>query len=597
MKTGIYFISKIKLVYFSCVILLFFVPHFIHSANYFISTDGLATNSGTISSPWSMTYGLSRYDLVPGDTVYVRGGEYLGQYICNLGCINGCSGNVILRNFQNERVIIRDTTTVTGGANTFIINRSHCTVWGLEVTSDPYLEHYGFKVGFANDVKIVNCIIHNYTNAGIGLSYPGKNNEIYGTIVCNGGHIDTITNQGRGHGMYIQNTCEDPSRPKKIENCFIFNNCRNGLNIFSVETYQCDIIVKDNVLFNGGAMVDTIAQPDRQLNFLSGGGSLGIARVNVKDNLFYRDLRGRNVKFGYASLDSSAFVEGNYIASMIGGREVVTMRDFNTAFKFHNNTLYSPDLVGIKWEVAMDSNKILNYDWDNNTYHKINTYNTYTAPQWQNAFYHDLNSNYYNSAPTTNFIKVVQNAYDLNRIHVSIVNWENLDDVIVDLNEYIPEGSVVKIYDVQNYLNGPYTTGTYSTTNGLSFDLTLTEIMEITDGPGRNLYSLPPHTSKSLGTFIVEFSGTTVNSIKTLEMASKIFPNPSNGIIQIELDDSFIIASAEYSIVDLQGHIMFNDNITTTKTTIDVSQLPEGIYFIELRNKTTRSVQKLSLIH
>lgn len=603
MKVGnLIYQKKILVKRIMAILLICSISNIVNGANFYIATNGLSTNNGSITAPWSMAYGLSKYNLVPGDTVFVRGGEYLGQFVCNLGSgLPNNTANIVLKNYQNERVIIRDTTTTTGGAATFILNKPNTTIWGIEFTCNPNSLRYAIKAGSASNLKIINCIIHNFTNAGIGLGQDGKNNEIYGTIVCNGGFIND-QGIGRGHGMYIQNTCEDSTRPKIIENCFIFNNCRNGLNIYSDDNYQCDIVAKDNVLFNGGEMGDTLAQPDRQLNFLCGGPAHGIARINVKENLFYRDTKGRNVKFGYGDLtiniDSSTYVENNYIANHFqGNTPPVEMRDFLTFFSFKRNTISSNSTNGFSWgEAGMDPNLIANYEWDYNNYHNVTSYDQYNQSAWLSAFGHDVNSTYDSGEPTNNFVKVVQNKYDLNRIHVSIVNWENLDDVIVDLNEFIPEGSMVKIYDVQNYLNGPYNTVIYSTINGLSFDMTLTEIMEITNGPSRNLVYVPPHTSKALGTFIVEFSGTPVNSIKTLEMGSKIFPNPSNGIIQIDLEYSFIIADAEYSIVDVQGHIMLNNNLTESKTTIDISHLPEGIYFIELKNKTDKFVKKISLI-
>ena len=59
-----------------------------------------------------------------------------------------------------------------------------------------------------------------------------------------------------------------------------------------------------------------------------------------------------------------------------------------------------------------------------------------------------------------------------------------------------------------------------------------------------------------------------------------LYPNPSNGLITIELEDA---AKYEVSIINVLGQSVYTNLLSSVTTTIDLSDLDKGVYTIELR--------------
>lgn len=75
---------------------------------WFVAVDGLPTNDGTIDSPqdiWSISKGSS--GVLPGDTVYLRGGLYRVQRLL-LEYSGTLEQPVIAKPYNREKVILQD---------------------------------------------------------------------------------------------------------------------------------------------------------------------------------------------------------------------------------------------------------------------------------------------------------------------------------------------------------------------------------------------------------------------------------------------------------------------------------------------------------
>jgi hypothetical protein len=78
------------------------------------------------------------------------------------------------------------------------------------------------------------------------------------------------------------------------------------------------------------------------------------------------------------------------------------------------------------------------------------------------------------------------------------------------------------------------------------------------------------------------------------------FPNPTEGLFTISLDNSELSGTLEITVQNIQGQIIYSDEIelqkNSVKKEIDISGYPSGIYILNavaLRNGIT--IQKLSL--
>ena len=70
-----------------------------------------------------------------------------------------------------------------------------------------------------------------------------------------------------------------------------------------------------------------------------------------------------------------------------------------------------------------------------------------------------------------------------------------------------------------------------------------------------------------------------------------VYPNPTNGILTVH-HSAFRIHHSEFQIANLMGQTVLSGNITAETMQIDVSNLPEGMYFISIGGETRKFVVK-----
>ena len=72
----------------------------------------------------------------------------------------------------------------------------------------------------------------------------------------------------------------------------------------------------------------------------------------------------------------------------------------------------------------------------------------------------------------------------------------------------------------------------------------------------------------------------------------RVFPNPSSEMIYIE---AFAHPIKSISLIDPLGQILLQRNINAKKTTLDISGIAPGNYFIQLYQGNKLSVTKISV--
>ena len=100
-----------------------------------MAPNGSPSGSGSLSSPWDLQTALDQPSSVhPGDTIWLRGGTYVGHFTSNL---NGTSSSpIIVRQYAGERATL-DGNDGTSNV-TLVINGSYAWFWGFEVmNSNP----------------------------------------------------------------------------------------------------------------------------------------------------------------------------------------------------------------------------------------------------------------------------------------------------------------------------------------------------------------------------------------------------------------------------------------------------------------------------
>ncbi len=70
-----------------------------------------------------------------------------------------------------------------------------------------------------------------------------------------------------------------------------------------------------------------------------------------------------------------------------------------------------------------------------------------------------------------------------------------------------------------------------------------------------------------------------------------VYPNPTNGVLFVETHGRASLPDLTYRITNLMGQTVLSGNITAENQQIDVSGLPEGMYFITVASETRKFVK------
>jgi hypothetical protein len=90
--------------------------------------------------------------------------------------------------------------------------------------------------------------------------------------------------------------------------------------------------------------------------------------------------------------------------------------------------------------------------------------------------------------------------------------------------------------------------------------------------------------SRGHGSFLIEIPDESLTTDDELSTGYKISPNPSSSLINIMLKDAFLGLDFEFQIIDVNGRIIKTiQKASEANTTLNVSQLSKGLYFVRLK--------------
>lgn len=258
--------------------------------SHFVSTLGTTEGNGSWLNPWDLNTALLHPESVqPGDTIWLRGGTYRGEFTSKLSGRTGAP--IVVREQPGEEVKIDLYNKATKVGSTFSIAGQHTWYRGFELfSSDPSsrwtnetgswpasIARGGFVVQ-GDHIKLINLEIHDLRQ-GLGFWSTGIGGEAYGLIIYNNGWISSDRNHG--HGIYTQNAGET----RRLVDNIIFSQFRNGISVYgSSEASLKDFHIEGNVLFaNGGAGGEGYSSA---FQLLVGGGSEA-ENITVTNNFTY----------------------------------------------------------------------------------------------------------------------------------------------------------------------------------------------------------------------------------------------------------------------------------------------------------------------
>ena len=276
------------------------------ASQWYVSSDGKATNPGTKDAPWDIASALDGSQKVAaGDTVYLLEGTYRRrpQELFEIRLVGSEENPIQIRPLSVGRV------GIDGGLS---VQNPSAYVWvrDLEIfVSEPLPEKPvspgsspedlkrpwgGVNMHGGKDCKYINFIIHN-CNQGISCWKDAINAEIYGCIIYDNGWQGT--DRGHGHCIYTQND----QGVKVISNCIM--SCRfDGTYTMhaygSEQAFVNNFLVDDNIFYNKGP-------------FLIGGG-----RPSHNIRVFRNYLYNVGMRIGYdAPYNENCEVRDNIIVN------------------------------------------------------------------------------------------------------------------------------------------------------------------------------------------------------------------------------------------------------------------------------------------
>jgi S-layer homology domain len=384
------------------------------ATDFYVSPTGSPSGSGSINSPWDLQTALNQPSSVhPGDTIWLRGGTYVGDFTSYL---NGTSSSpIIVRQYAGERATL-DGNDGTSNTTLVVYPGTYTWFWGFEImnsnpnrisssTTPPPNYGEGVHLLGVGD-KLINMVIHDTANGTLTTS---NTNEVYGSLIYYNGWGGS--DRGHGHGIYVQHAGTDE---KPIYDNIIFEQFGYGIHGYT-EGGNIDYLdIEGNTCFDNGG---PSAYAYWTTNILVGG--LKVANhPTLIDNYTYNMAQAGMNNLGYDAGCTNATVTNNYF-------------DGGTALKLVNCT-----------GVTMTGNTF------------YGSLSGFTQSQFPN-------NTYYSSRPTGLKVFIRPNAFEAGRANITIFNWDQDSTVSVDVSSVLTVGQGYELRNANDFYGAAVLSGTY----------------------------------------------------------------------------------------------------------------------------------------
>ncbi|MCD6328439.1 right-handed parallel beta-helix repeat-containing protein [bacterium] len=344
------------------------------------------------------------------------------------------------------------------------MNGNNTTVLGIEVTNTGAYHTSGIQVGGGDDVKIVNCIIHDLANHsnGIGGWSVGSGHVFYGNNIWG---MAPDAGDPHGHGIYSQN--EEKYGLKIIRHNIIHNNGKMSMQIGASAKNTYGYRITENTVFKNARYL---------LCGSSGSHDKRTYNNIIRGNLLYSPAEGGygdKISLGYTGgICDDNEVYDNYIIGGNATRFLTTgLRNIITHNTFCDRAWPYATLWGSVQHDPPDLSNIMDYNVHYQDTagrvlirfrHADDSLVDYTLDDWR--VFSGLDGNSIDAGvhePTENKIVVQPNEYEIKRASIAIYNWEGLDTVNVNVSDVLSTGDYFRLINVEDYFGEAVLEGTY----------------------------------------------------------------------------------------------------------------------------------------
>jgi hypothetical protein len=390
-------------------------------------TTATGPGTGTISNPWDLQTALSHPGAVqPGDTIWLLGGTYTGNFTSSLK--GTARAPIVVRQYPGERATLDgNVNSSVLGTNQWVlmVKGGYTWYWGFEVTdsnpnrnnptpgSNPVdVRNPGVGV-LGPGTKIINLVIHD-TGQGMSPTSIATDSEYYGNIIYYNGW--NAPDRGHGHGIYAQN---GSGGSKLIKHNVMFNQFGG----YSIHAYGSKLAA-----FQNSTIAENVAIRDAIL--IGGSGGFKISGSQLVGNYSWE----AGAVVGYYSQAYDPFLARN-----------------NYLVRRSADTFTPPSLInGARTGFTLTGNTIVGY------------LDGFSASDYPDNTYYLSTSHGVGPVPATNRVAVLPNAYEPGRATVVVYNWEGSATQAVDLTGVVSPGAAYEIRNARNFLGPPLASGVFS---------------------------------------------------------------------------------------------------------------------------------------
>jgi hypothetical protein len=367
--------------------------------DWYAASDADGNGDGSLSEPFTLAQALASTKILPGHTLWIRGGTYSGSFT---SLLSGTAENPVnVRAYQNEAVTL-DGDLVIGATDgskayqywhmdTMTVLNSNTDRGNYEMPDTPGFRATGITVHSPNS-RIMNGWVRDTGNS-MGHWATAPNSEVYGMVALNSGWVDVY--RGHGHGLYTQNNIGN----KTVKHCVLGPHFGRTLACYGTSPINGFRITENAFIDEPGGNIlvgGQDRQDDQQVNdnHIYGAASLGYTHNQNGSIQFLRNVvRGSLVCKYWETID----LQNNIVISLGGGSA-------GEAFEFQQPA-----------DTSQNS-----HVWNNNQYHYLGTYTFpfqeeavawYTFEQWKAATGFDANSTYDQVETYPDSVHVYPNAY------------------------------------------------------------------------------------------------------------------------------------------------------------------------------------------
>jgi parallel beta-helix repeat protein len=469
------------------------------ATDLYIGPDGTPTGPGTWGQPYDLATALSGEVSQPGDTFWLRGGDYrLGHLETT---IEGATGRPItFRQMPGEKARVDGSMSFfeSGG---YVILRDF-EIYSSDTNRASSQMGVGFNVtdiqiipgiaSFSPNLSFINLIVHDQTRHGIYVARTASNNVVYGCIIYNNGWISR--DNAEGHGLHVQGL----TGATEIADNVVLNNSGASIHLYdnAAGSRLAGIMVDGNVAFGAGAIQNV--RPYRDWIVGVDAPAVSAHGVVLKNNMGYVSPGSgtpEEVEIGREGRNGSASLLNNYLP------QGIWMKNWSNA-TVTGNSFVAQKTCLVRLEETQNSLQAL---WDQNTYRRSATgrdflrdATEYDFSGWRNTTGFDQRSTYTigNASGTKVFVR--PNRYEAGRANIIVYNWDNLNRVAVDISSVLEQGAAYEVRNAGDFLAAPVLSGVY---DGRPVELPMTGLtVAVPNGP----LLTPSPTGPTFNVFVIQ---------------------------------------------------------------------------------------------